>query len=154
MVAEFKLLHTGIAKVLDGSILVSSSPSSSSGSSSTAAVTNLFTLRALIAAVGADMPARDTLMGLSGYGAVRYCRARGIWNGHIYCPIMPPTDLEARREDTHLTYDPCALPLRQHERPRQQALHVRDTGDEVTTERTGLKAYTILWELKSIIFPW
>ena len=65
--------------------------------------------------------------------------------------MTPPTDLEG---DANLIYDPQALPLRQDERSRQQALHVRDTGDKVTTERTGLKAYSVLWELKSILFPW
>ena len=80
-----------------------------------------------------------------------YFRARSIWSGHIYCPVAPPTDLEG---DANLTYDCHALPFQQYERSQKHALHIKGAGDGVTMERTGLKSYSALWELKSIPFPW
>ena len=117
-----------------------------------------FQLYAYICVVGADMPARDVLMGLAGYNARHYCNycqcsARGIYSeqtGHMYCPLSPP----ATRNPDWRTHDPLDLPLRDHTDSERRADHVEQTGDEVTTRMTGIAHRTILWDLGSIIFPW
>ena len=145
VVDEFKRLAIGV-DAIDGSI-------------PTPDMARNFLLKAYICVVGADMPARDTLMGLSGYNArhyCNYCEVRGIYSndiGHMYCPLTPPRDMVPPDPDWR-TYDPMNLPLRDHDTSMQYAEHVEDTGDHETTRMTGIATRTIFWDLDSIIFPW
>jgi hypothetical protein len=115
-----------------------------------------FLLRAYIVAIGADMPAKDMLMGLCGHSSrhyCNYCEARGIYSSrfrHIYAPVMPPvpSDPDWRR------YDPNTLPIRNHHKSKVYAAHVEATGDTEIIQGTGIKSYTPFWDLPSVIFPW
>ena len=145
VVDEFQVLATGVPAI-NASIPVENP------------LLRSFQLHAYICIVGADMPARDALMGLSGYNARHYCNyclVRGIYSdkvGHIYCPLAPPRD-SPLNPDWRM-YNPLQLPLRDHTSSRQWAEYISWTGDNVTTRRTGIAKCTILWELESIIFPW
>lgn len=151
MVMEFQSLAQGIPDCIDGS-----SPGFSSMIQTVSKgpkKNQLFTLRAYITVVGADMPARDNLMGLGGYSSIRYCNycyAQGFWNGHIYCPQTPPADAKKN----HPSYSFYKLPLREHNLSQKQAAYIQKTGDKVAIAQTGFRNYTILWKLSSLIFPW
>jgi len=75
-----------------------------------------FLLRAFIVGIGADMPAKDMLMGLSGHSShhyCNYCEARGIYSSrfrHMYAPVMPPNPCDPN----WCRYDPNGLPIRNH----------------------------------------
>lgn len=115
-----------------------------------------FLLHAFIVAIGADMPAKDMLMGLSGHSArhyCNYCEARGIYSSHfrhMYAPVTPPnpSDPDWRR------YDPNGLPIRNHHKSKEYAAHVEATEDTEIIQGTGIKSYTPFWDLPSVIFPW
>ena len=146
VVDEFKVLASGVPAI-DASIPVENT------------LLRSFQLHAYyICVVGADMPARDALMGLAGYNARNYCNyclVRGIYSdkvGHIYCPLAPPRNSPPNPD--WQTYDPLQLPLMDHTLSRQWAEHVARTGDDVTTRMTGIAKRTILWKLESIVFPW
>jgi hypothetical protein len=70
----------------------------------------------------------------------------------MYAPFSAPTS-DAPDPDWR-SYDPDSLPIRDHDRSRIIARYVEDTGDAETIRRTGIKGYTPLWNLPSIIFPW
>jgi len=140
LVQQFKILHKGV-EAQDGSQL-----------------NTLFTLRAHIVVIGTDMPARDMVMGLSGHSArhyCNYCSARGIYSHqfrHMYTPLTAPTNTPV--DPDWRTYNPNALPIRDHDRSKLYAHHVEETGDTEVIQRTGVKGYIPFWDLPSIIFPW
>lgn len=98
------------------------------------------------------------LMGLSGHSArhyCNYCSARGIYSKkfrHMYAPLTPPTNTPL--DPDWRSYDPNALPLRDHDRSKLYARHVESTGDTEVIQKTGIKGYSPFWELPSIVFPW
>lgn len=140
LVQQFKILHRGV-EALDGSQLNAR-----------------FTLRAHIVVIGTDMPAKDMLMGLSGHSArhyCNYCSVRGIYSRrfrHMYAPLSAPTSVAP--EPDWRSYNPTALPIRDHDKSKIYARHVEDTGDAEVIQKTGIKGFTPFWDLPSIIFPW
>ena len=169
-------------------------------------------MRAYIVTVTANMPARDTVMGLAGYNSRHYCNyynARGCsgasradrtgtvkrtpgpqaaenqdgdledadadyaicpdalplgpsavaraGNSHIYCPLTPPVNVQ--RDDDWRDYKPDELPLREHQQDKEAAQFARDPANtnaqlRALTRLTGIKSYSSLWELPSILWPW
>ena len=85
VIDEFKELAAGVPAI-DGSIPAENP------------LLRSFQLHAYICVVGADMPARDALMGLAGYNArhyCNYCTVRGVYSdkvGHTNCPLTPLQD--------------------------------------------------------------
>jgi len=78
-------------------------------------IDSIFTMKAFIVSVGADMIGRSKVVYISNFRQMRsvtnicglelmktlgnratmyceYCLAKGIWNGAIYCPCTPPND--------------------------------------------------------------
>jgi hypothetical protein len=155
VIAEFKSLHKGVDTFCvlgDGDRIL---------------------LRAYIVAVTADMPARDSLMGLAGYNSrhyCNYCNIRGCSGAsegshpgkHMYCPLVPPKDVPTRPD--WKTYESDALPYRDSSKDRKVASKLACSNREeesmsatmrkATTNSTGIKSFTVLWELPSIIWPW
>jgi hypothetical protein len=136
---------------------------------------NSILLRAYIVTVTADMPARDSLMGLAGYNSrhfCNYCTARGCTASseasaggggkHMYCPLVPPQDVPQAPD--WLSYDPAALSMRNEadDRSAAEKFHHRLPAHQqmsqplqtATTRATGIKSYSVLWELSSIVWPW
>ena len=151
MVTEFQSLAKRIPDCIDG--FFSRSPNRIQRNSNVPIKNQLFTLRAYITVVGADMPARDNLMGLGGYSSIRYCNycyAQGFWNGHIYCSQTPPADAKKN----HPSYNFYKLPLWEYNLSQKQAAYIQKTGDKLAIHQTGFRNYTILWKLSSLIFPW
>jgi len=68
----------------------------------------------------------------------------------MYAPITAPRGADPNWR----TYDPFALPKREHQMSKMYARHVEDTGDAEVIAKTGVKGYTLLWELPSVVFPW
>jgi len=117
---------------------------------------NAFTLHSYFTAVTTDMPTRGVLIGLSRHAATHYCNychTRGVYNGHIYCPLQPPKDGYPPAGTKWKTYMPSTLPPRSHYGSRYDVAFVIG-GDQATAKRTGIKSYTSFWELKSILWPW
>ena len=114
IVDEFKLLAAGVPAI-DASIPVDNRLRS-------------FVLHAYICVVGADMPARDGLMGLAGYNArhyCNYCNVRGIYSDmarHTYCPLTPPRDCPF--DPDWKTYDALNLKHRDHAYSRERAEYI------------------------------
>ena len=76
---------------------------------------------------------------------------------HIYCPLTPPTDVP--RDNDWRDYYPDELPLREHQKDKEAAQFVRDPANSnaqlrALTRLTGIKTYSSLWELPSILWPW
>ena len=74
--------------------------------------------------------------------------------GHTHRPLTPPQDCPL--DPDWKTYNPLHLKHRDHTSSREQAEYVAQiaSGDSITMRRTCVAKHTILWELKSIIFPW
>ncbi|KAI5843325.1 hypothetical protein DFP73DRAFT_455220, partial [Morchella snyderi] len=117
----------------------------------------LFTLRAYICVVGADMPGREKIMNFKGNRATSYCPycyIQGVHNRSVYCPLKPPLNPPARHEELEWeTYDASNLPMRDDKISRQIATHVVQTGDDNAAKRHGIKGPSCLSQLPSIDIP-
>ena len=99
------------------------------------------------------MLAREKLMGIMSQNVksyCAYCQVKDLWNGHIYCLLVPPADIP---EGTHTAQlDPLKLPLRTGHQHHRDAYHIVDTADDDYAKKTGIKSLSIFLELKFIIF--
>ena len=84
-----------------------------------AASNSEFTLRAHLCLISGDLPIIAKMMGISGHNSYEYCRfckVKGIHQGHIYCPLCAPNDWPEEFE-----YDPANLPMRTDQEYRDAA---------------------------------
>jgi len=79
----------------------------------------------------ADMPARDMLMGLSGHSSRHYCNYCTVRGRGVHAPMTAPRGTDPNWR----TYDPFALPKREHQVSKMYARHVEDTGDAEVRNR-------------------
>jgi hypothetical protein len=87
LVQELLLLETGIDNVWDGYVKQD------------------IKLKAHLVLVGGDMPAREKFMRHMGSGANKYCiycKAQGVSNNKVYCPMTIPKDAPDKALSKHL----------------------------------------------------
>lgn len=96
------------------------------------------------------------IMGLRGHNAkhyCNYCNIRGYSNGkHMYCPLRSPKDLSSGHDERN--YLAHKLPLRSHNEDYESAVYLRNHPDLEFSRSTGIKEYTLFWNLPSLEWPW
>lgn len=97
------------------------------------------------------------IMGLRGHNAkhyCNYCNICGYSNGkHIYCPLQSPKNL-ASSLGPKQNYSACNLPLRSHDDDYETAVYLHNHADLEFSQSTGIKDFTLLWNLLSLEWPW
>lgn len=160
MIEEFKCLERGVPGVYN------------------AHNDSYFTLHGYLLTVTADMPARDELMGMAGFSSYQYCNycdIRGVFKGHVYCPLTPPMDStadeKAQAEFVEYPLRPLLRGSKRKRGVRNGDIHTRThaemknyagLADKLKRSRPkkesihfmGMKRTSIFFELTSILFPW
>ena len=131
-----------------------------------------FTLKAHICVIGSDIPARETLMQTLGRESYQYCTyykvtsCRG--NKYIYCPFRVPDDVALEIPDATLEeavdFSKDAIPAEDGEFPtwdfrtHDEYLNAMEQIVKYNNYNGaypyGVKGFSILTQLSSIIFPW
>ncbi len=97
------------------------------------------------------------IMGLRGHNAkhyCNYCNIRGCSNGkHIYCPLQSPKDIFGTSNNSR-NYVAQHLPLRSHQEDHENAIYLKNHHDPAFSKSTGVKGYSIFWNLESLSWPW
>jgi hypothetical protein len=140
IVEELKALATGIENVYD------------------AYTKEIFTMRAHLVLVNADLPAMAKTMGISGHGSYnhcRFCEVQGIHSSnHIYCPLRTP---EGWPEDMSFDHNPAHLPLRDNATYRRVAVETlrHEAFNPQARGRCeyGVAQYSMFYQLDTIDFP-
>lgn len=96
------------------------------------------------------------IMGLRGHNAKHYCNycdIRGYSNGkHIYCPLRSPKNVSTGHDEGN--YLAHKLSLRSHNEDYESAVYLRDHPDLDFSRSTGIKNFTLFWNLPSLEWPW
>lgn len=97
------------------------------------------------------------IMGLRGHNTkpyCNYCNIRGCSNGkHIYCPLQSPRDISDTSNNSR-NYVASELPLRSHQEDNANAMYLCDHNDLEFIRSTGIKKYSLFWDLQSLNWPW
>jgi Transposase family tnp2 len=140
VVEELKALASGIENVYD------------------AHTKEIFTMRAHLVLVNADLPAMAKTMGISGHGSYnhcRFCEIQGIHSSsHIYCPLRTP---KSWPEDMAFDHNPAWLPLRDNATYRRVAVETlrHEAFNPQARGRCeyGVAQYSMFYQLDTIDFP-
>lgn len=139
-----------------------------------------FTLRAHIVTICGDTPARDKLSGASGtvillasnprkhqlispsigsgsYTYCTWCKAWGVYNGHIYCPFTipidpPPEALSKPPAANWHSIAPSNLRIKSNTEVRRIAFNSFKNDDWVHGKLNGVSRFSIFSELYSLDF--
>lgn len=99
----------------------------------------------------------DMIMGLRGHNAKHYCNYCNICGcsncKHIYCPLQSPKNL-ASSSGPKRNYSANDLPLRSHKDDYETAVYLSNHADLEFSQSTGIKYFTLFWNLPSLEWPW
>jgi hypothetical protein len=85
-------------------------------------------------------------------------KGKAIRGKHMYCPLVPPTDV-TQLPDWHI-YDGDNLPLRDRTQDRETAdfymtdLNMSKSQRDRIAQASGIKSRSCFWDLPSILWPW